>query len=240
MPDKGLGFIRNINLSWLDAAADASLRNGDMQAMREELDQYLTREITGSVARRKTIDVLVGVWHKTSLANPGLHSQAQELLLHTPIQERIWFHYGLTLLNYPFFRQTSAVVGQLARTGEPITRLAVKNRLAADIGHLGSLNRAAERIMASLVDWGMLFHEKGNIYRPQLQAIKSDNQEVQCWLLACALTAHPAAQLPFPDLVRLPELFAFKITVTLDTLRANKKFNIQKQGVWDMVGMSTN
>ncbi len=238
MTDKGLGFIRNINLAWLDAAADARLRNADPQALREELDHYLKQEMDGAESRRKTIDVLLGIWHKTALIDQDLHAQALDFLLRIPINEKVWLHYGLTLLYYPFFRQTAAVIGQFARTGEPVTRAAVKNRLAADLGHLGSLNRAAERIVASLVDWGILVHQKkGNLYLPQLQAAKSDNRELQCWLLACALSAHPSDQIPFTDLIRLPELFPFRFIVTLDHLRGYPKFNIHRQGSWDMVSL---
>ncbi len=45
--DKGLGFIRNLNLAWLDAAALARLRNNDFQSMRQDLDQHLKNEIAG-------------------------------------------------------------------------------------------------------------------------------------------------------------------------------------------------
>lgn len=237
MTDKGLGFIRNIHLTWLDAAADARLRYEDLPSMRQALDQRLQKEIAGLESRRKTVDVLVSIWHRSVETDSQLFNQALEFLPRLVSNERIWLHYGLTLLYYPFFRQTAAIVGQFARTGEPITRVAVKGRLAKELGHLGSLSRASERIIASLVDWGALVHKKkGNVYVPQLQVFKTDNPELQSWLLGCALSAHPADQLPFPDLVRLPELFPFHITTTLDHVRTNKKFTIQKQGMWDMVG----
>ncbi len=236
MTDKGLGFIHNINLAWLDAAADSRLRNNDLLAMRDELDQLLKNEIGGVESRRKTIDVLVSIWQKTEDVDAELFNQALNFLPHLSITEHIWLHYGLTLLYYPFFRQTAAIVGQFARTGEPITRHAVKGRLAGELGHLGSLNRASERIVASLVDWGALVHQrKGNLYIPQMQSFKTDDPEVQCWLLACAISAHPADQLPFPDLMRLPELFPFYFSISMDALKKNPWLNIQKQGMWDMV-----
>jgi hypothetical protein len=100
-----------------------------------------------------------------------------------PINERIWLHYGLTLLYYTFFRQNAAIVGQFARMGEPVTRQAVKSRLAKEISHLGSLNRAAEQVIASLVDWGAL---------SQLKTFNTSNNDLQTWLLLCALSAHPS------------------------------------------------
>ena len=236
MTDKGLGFIRNINLTWLDSAADARLRSDDLPSMRQDLDQRLQKEIAGLESRRKTIDVLLAIWHRTVEVDADLFNQALNVLPKLELNERIWLHYGLTLLYYPFFRQTAAIVGQFARTGEPITRAAVHARLAKEIGHLGSLSRASERIVASLVDWGALAHQKkGNIYNPQLQIFKTGNVELQNWLLACALSAHPSNQLPFPDLIRLPELFPFQFTITLDHMRTHKRFNVQKQGMWDMV-----
>jgi hypothetical protein len=239
MIGKGLGFIRNVNLAWLDAAAESRLRNDTILSMRSDLDQILSADIQGLGARRKTIDVLISIWHKTALVDQELYNEAIAFLPNIAIDERIWLHYGLTLLYYPFFLQTTAVVGQFARTGEPITRQAVKNRLATEIGHLGSLNRAAERLVASLVDWKILTHQsKGNIYIPQLQSVSTSNSALQCWILACALAAHSADQIPFPDLMRLPELFPFRLTITIDYLRKSSKFDIQKQGMWDMVGLS--
>lgn len=140
------------------------------------------------------------------------------------------------MLYYPFFRQTTTILGQFARTGEPITRQAVKGRLSAEIGHLGSLNRSAERVVASLVSWGALEHQKkGNVYIPQLKKYKTANIGLQSWLLACALSSRSSDQLPFADLIRLPELFPFQNTINLDALRANPKFFVQRQGMWDMV-----
>lgn len=238
MTDKGLGFIHNVTLTWLDAAAESRLRNDNVLAMRRDLERVVSQDVKGDVSRRKTIDVLVSIWQKTALVDQDLHSQALALFPNILSNERIWLHYGLALLYYPFFRQAAAVIGQFARAGEPITRQAIKRRLAAEIGHLGSLNRASERIVASLVDWGaLLYQKKGNIYIPQLQSFKVSNQEVQTWLLACALSAHPADQLPFADLLRLPELFPFRLSITLDILRTNHRINIQRQGMWDMVGL---
>jgi hypothetical protein len=210
-----------------------------MQTMRADLDQFLKHEMEGVESRRKTIDVLVGIWHKTALIDQSLHSQALEFLLRVPVNERIWLHYGLTLLAYPFFRQTVAVIGQFAKTGEPVTRSAIKNRLAAEIGHLGSLNRASERIVASLGDWGILSHlSETHIYNPKIQSLNTPINDLQTWLLTCALIAHPSNEITIDDLLRLPELFPFKLTVTIDHLRSNSRLTTQRQGSWEMVKVS--
>ena len=55
-------------------------------------------------------------------------------------------------------------------------------------------------------------------------------------MLVVALTMHPAEQVPFADLVRLPELFLFKFSIGEDQLWASIRFEIHRQGLgWDMV-----
>ena len=54
--------------------------------------------------------------------------------------------------------------------------------------------------------------------------------------MACTLCVHPAQEMPFADLLRLPELYAFAYTLGVDVLREHRWFAVQRQGAgWDMV-----
>ena len=76
------------------------------------------------------------------------------------------------------------------------------------------------------------------VYEPRRQAFGASSVELEGWLLACALRAHPAEELPFADLVRLPELFPFRFTLAVTDLRADGRFDVQRQGPgWEMVGV---
>ncbi len=185
----------------------------------------------GSEAQRKTIDVLSAIWVKTEKSAPGIRQEALGLF-HTlsSSQERLWLHYGMALICYPFFRKCTAAIGQISRTGEMVTRKMVKDRIAGDYGHLGGLDRSVERVLASLLDWGILTPgEKKNQYHIQLKNFSSSN-EVQSWLLCCALFAHPSEALPFNDLLHLPELFPFNLTIGIDYLRRDARFEVNRQG----------
>jgi hypothetical protein len=55
-------------------------------------------------------------------------------------------------------------------------------------------------------------------------------------MLAVALHAHPGEELPFADLVRLPELFPFAFNVRVDDLRQQSRFTVERTaGGWDMI-----
>lgn len=130
-----------------------------------------------------------------------------------------------------------AAIGQLSRYEDTFTSKAVRERLAAARGDLGSVGRVVSYIIATLRNWGLVADgEKRHTYGPRRQALEASSPELETWLLACALRAHPAEEIPFADLVRLPELFPFRLTVGVESLRRHERFRVQRQGSgWDMV-----
>jgi len=72
----------------------------------------------------------------------------------------------------------------------------IKDRIAGEYGHLGALDRSVERIIASLTNWGVLAHtEQKQNYRILLHNFTS-SENLQSWLLSCALQAHPSDTVP--------------------------------------------
>ena len=128
-------------------------------------------------------------------------------------------------------------MGQLARYEETITTTAVREKLYAALGQLGSIEEAVSRVIYSLRDWSILHDgSQRNSYLPQYRSFTASNLELEQWLLASALQVHPAEQLPFADLLHLPALFPFKFSATVHDLRQAPGFEVQRQGLGlDMV-----
>jgi hypothetical protein len=236
--DKGIGFNRNIYLPWLDAAAAFCAESDDPADIRARLEPIVGQRISSTENRRKAIDILINIWVKSAEVAPGLRNEAVTFFQESPIiGDRIWLHYGLTLLYYDFFRDVTAAVGQIGRVEDHITPAMVKQRLISGRGQLGSLEKAVERILFSLRNWDALSEtDERYAYAARRQAYPASNTALEAWLLACALHAHPAEELPFADLLHLPELFPFRFTLAVDHLRADSRFVVQRQGSgWDMV-----
>jgi len=229
--DKGIGFSRTITLDWLDVTASLCLQGIEPIAIRQHLVEAISGTVHGKDAQRKTIDVLSAIWVKTEKSVPQIRQQALEIfpMLSSP-QERMWLHFGMSLVCYPFFRKCAAGIGQVARTQELITRKLIKDKIAGDYGHLGALDRSVERIIASLTNWGALANmDQKQKYRIQFHSF-STTENLQSWLLTCALYAHPSEGLPHNDLLHLPELYPFKLTIGVDSLRRDSRFEVQRQG----------
>lgn len=239
--DKNMGFNRNIFRSWLDATAALCVERDDPEFIRNQLDALVIEQITSTENRRKSLDILLNIWVKTGYAHPDLRNEARMLFAQSDqAADRVWLHYGLTLLYYPFFRLTTAMIGQLSRYQDTFTPQEIKKRIIAEMGQLGGLDKATERVIFSLRNWGILIDgSRRYTYRPAINSLVTDRPQLEQWLLATALTAHPALELPFTDLVRLPELFPFRLTLNVDALRREPRFEVHRQGLgWDMVGLA--
>ncbi|MBA3945729.1 MAG: hypothetical protein H0X37_14320 [Herpetosiphonaceae bacterium] len=239
--DKNIGFRRNIFLPWLDATAALCSERDNPEFIRARLDPIVGAQIASKDNRREAIDILINIWVKTREAHPELRAAACKLFAASTADDRIWLHYGLTVLYYSFFRFAAATIGQLSRYQDAITTKEVKQRIFAEMGQLGALNNATERVIFSLRNWGALVDgPRRYTYTPLRHTLATSRREVEEWLLAATLTAHPAQELPFADLPRLLELFPFHFTVTVDDLRHSPCFEVHRQGLgWDMVGLTS-
>ena len=220
-----------ITLDWLDVTASMCVQNIDPKIIRLRLAETVSGTVTGVEAQRKTIDVLSAIWVKTEKTVPQIHKEALTLFptLSTS-EERFWVHYGMTLVCYPIFRKVSAVIGQISRMQEMITRKMIKDRISSEYGHLGGLDRSVERIIASLTNWGAILATDQKHHYRVLMRYFSAPENIQLWLLGSALYAHPADGIPFNDLIHLPELYPFRFTVGVEHLRQDKRFEVDRLG----------
>jgi len=230
--DKDIGFNRNIKLDWLNATASFCAEINDPAEIRERLEVVLSQDRSGVEAIRKSIDILINIWYKNKEHYPTLVEFAIKHYKETfNPADRLWLHFGLTSLYFSFFRETASVIGKLSKRGSLITNKEVIKQLISERGHLGSLERSVQRIVSSLRDWGLIIDsDQPFAYKARYRDLETDNLELQAWLLQCAFIGKNVEQIPYEDLIRLPELFPFKINVGLDYLRKKSPFSVYRGG----------
>jgi hypothetical protein len=235
--EKSVGFRRDIRAAWFDAAAAFRAESTDLAVLRRRLDDSLTPEIPGPENRALTIGILLRIWGKGDQVAPDLHAEALDRFVHAERpSDRVWLHYGLSLIAFPFFFDAVTIVGQMERRNQSIGRAALKAKLIEQRGPLGSLTNATKAVLFALKQWEMLVpaERRGTYLAAPPRA--SGERGLEAWLLACALQAYPGQALPFPDLIALPCLFPFQLSLNPDDLRRDGHFELDRQGGgWDLV-----
>lgn len=239
--DNAIGFRRNIYLDWMDAAAAFAAAGDDAATVRARLDPIVAHTVQSEENRRVALTILGNIWVNSSQQHPDLHATALRFYTGAAtVTDRLWLHYGMTILTYPFFHQTVRVIGQQSLLQDLFTGGEIKRAMIADRGHLGALEKAIERVLFSLRNWGVLTAgDAKNTFAPVAPRLTASSIDLQTWLLAVALTAHSGEELPYIDLIRLPEHFPFAFTLSLDHLRRHPWFAVQRQGAaLDMVRLA--
>lgn len=224
-----IGFDRRIELDWLDETAGHMLRQPDPAVIRAHLLSYLATAIQGSEAREKTALVLTRIWVKPHQAT-YLRDEALQLLPILLPNERLWLHWGLTLLAFPFFRDVVAAVGRLLRLQEQCSVDQVTNRIIATWGERTTLVRATQRVLRSCVAWGTLVEGKpaGTYYAGVTQ--QTNTVALRDWFLEATLRAHDTEGVLLEELPRLPQIYPFAPTITPYELMRLERFELLTQG----------
>ncbi|MBN1138350.1 MAG: hypothetical protein JXM73_17305 [Anaerolineae bacterium] len=226
-----IGFDRKLQLDWLDYTVGLCQDALSPKVIGERLDARLSSEIGGSEARRKTITVLLRIWANVPAAQQSLRDEGLDMASRIGLEERLWLHWGMSLLAYPFFRDVASVVGQLGSLQGTFSQAQVQRRMIETWGQRTTLERAVRRLLRTFVEWQVLFDagDRGSYHL--VPAHQTDNRALALWLMECALRANEAEQVPLGDMARLPYNFPFELTAFVGELRRSQRFETARQGL---------
>ena len=235
---KVVGIDRKIKRAWVDAVLDRLAQTTDEADLRSFLDKHLKDELPGKESRAKTTGIVLRIWSGIPAERVALRNRAVALLPRIPGQERIWLHWGMTALAYPFFRDTAEVVGRLLALQDDFTTAQVQGRMLTTWGDRATSKEAAQKLITTLVDWEVLRSTKTKGQFLLSRKMSASVPDLQLWLLEALLQASAADEIEAQQLLRLPESFPFAISVGVADLRRYEGFNIHRQGLdMDMVAL---
>lgn len=235
---KVVGIDRKIKRAWVDAVLDRLTQTTDEADLRSFLDKQLKPELPGKESRAKSTGIVLRIWSGIPPERIALRDRAVALLPRISGQERIWLHWGMTALAYPFFRDTAEVVGRLLALQDDFTTAQVQARMLTTWGDRATSKEAAQKLITTLVDWEVLRSTKTKGHFLLASKMTASIPELQLWLLESLLAASAADEIEAQQLLRLPESFPFTISVGVADLRRYDGFNIHRQGLdMDMVAL---
>jgi hypothetical protein len=235
---KLVGISQKIKRAWLDAVLDRLTQTTDEAELRSFLDKHLKAELPGKESRAKSIGIVLRIWSGIPSERLSLRDRAIGLLPRIPGQERVWLHWGMAALAYPFFRDTAEVVGRLLALQDDFTTAQVQGRMLSTWGDRATSKEAVQKLITSLVDWEVLRSTKAKGHFLLARKMTASTPDLQLWLLEALLAASAADEIEAQQLLRLPESFPFTISMGVADLRRYEGFNIHRQGLdMDMVAL---
>jgi hypothetical protein len=228
---KVVGIDRKIQRVWLDAVLDRLTQTTDEGELRAFLDNHLKDDVSGKESRAKTIGISLRIWNGIPATRIPLRDRAVAILPRISGQERIWLHWGMTALAYPFFRDVAEVVGRLLALQDDFTTAQVQGRMLATWGDRAASKQAAQKLITTLVDWEVLRSTNTKGHFLLARKMTASTPDLQLWLLEALLGASAADEIEAQQFLRLPESFPFGLSIGVGDLRRHQGFNIHRQGL---------
>ena len=233
-----VGISHRLKRAWLDDVLDRLVQTTDQKELRAFVDQRLREELPGKEARAKAAGILLRIWSRVDAKHVALRDRAVALLPRISGQERIWLHWGMAAVAYSFFHDLAEVIGRILTLQDDITNAQVQTRLKTAWGDRETSKEAAGKLITSMVDWEVLRATKTKGHFLLARKVTTAVTDLQLWLLEAMLSASASDEIEAQQLLRLPELFPFALTVSVGDLRKHEGFNIHRQGLdMDMVSV---
>lgn len=229
-----LGFDRRIDLEWLDAAATKASSGASTEETRAYIWDFLKGFVSGNVhgsARQKTTTVLHHVWGDVPKPARPLRDRALVEFASGAVDERLALHWAMVLGTYPFFSDTASAAGRLLMLQGQFTLAHLTRRLVSTWGERSTLERAGQRVIRSMVQWGAL-RDTGSrgFYEATPRRRKVGSAAGILLIEALLLDAvEDAAQLD--KLTAHPALFPFDLDVNASHVRGASQFRVHRQGL---------
>lgn len=227
---KVVGMSLKTKKEWLNAALDQLIQNNDETNIRIFLDEYIKEDLPGKQYRDKVLGIVQRIWINIPDERSEIRRRAIELAQRIPAEERIWLHWGMAILAYPFFRDSVQVIGRLTLLQNSIQTNQIHARLLGLWGDRVTTKDAVQRLMTTLVDWEIiqLTLVKGEF---ALAAKRKAGPDVQLWLLHALSIAGQGSEVELQQLLRMPEVFPFMINIEPANIRKYDAFDVHRQGV---------
>ena len=233
-----VGFDRKVKLEWLDAFADRVAQDHDPATLRSYLHEILETDHPAETARGKTVTVLMRIWAHVPEEHHHIREQAFDLLKSINSKDRIWHNWGMCLMAYPQFNDMASSIGRVLKLQDDVTWGQLQRRLVDGWGERTTVKKAVPRLVGSMADWHVLDESNARGHFVSAQQRSTRSKRLQIWLLKAVHIGQGKELVEVNELMTLPCLFPFKITVGKADLRTSKDFDLHRQGLdMDMVEM---
>ena len=154
-----IGFDRKIEIEWLDAVAGCVATGPAPEDVRKFLWSFLEGVVAGDSVhsgRGKTLTVLSRIWVIVPEQAKPLRKAALQCIASATGEEMVAIHWAMAIGTYPFFCDVVASVGKLLALNGQANLSQVRRRMTESWGDRSTLPRAIQRVLRSMVQWGVL------------------------------------------------------------------------------------
>ena len=218
---KMVGLSRNLKLPWLNEVARMYAEGLDENQIKDQLNEYLSFEITSPTNIRKTREILMNIWVYENDYTAGLRDEALRLFKKDS-DYALPVHWCMMLAAYPVFQDMCRLIGKIGEFEETITTKQIKQKLFDEWGERSTLYHSSDKLIATLKALEALDSEKTGVY--SIKKHEFSKSEIVNFLLYAMMKIDDAGYYSLLDLENSVYLFPFEYKVSKEAILMDEKF----------------
>jgi len=218
---KMVGLSRNLKLPWLNEVARMYAEGLDENQIKDQLNEYLSFEITSPTNIRKTREILMNIWVYENDYTAGLRDEALRLFKKDS-DYALPVHWCMMLAAYPVFQDMCRLIGKIGEFEETITTKQIKQKLFDEWGERSTLYHSSDKLIATLKALEALDSEKTGVY--SIKKHEFSKSEIVNFLLYAMMKIDDAGYYSLLDLENSVYLFPFEYKVSKEAILMDERF----------------
>lgn len=224
---KMVGLSRNLKLQWLNKTVELYASGLSEAEIKEQLNEYLSFEISSPTNLRKTREILMNIWVYENELSKKVKAEAVALI-NDDQDNALAMHWCMMLCAYPVFVDLCKLIGKMSEFQDEITLEQIKQKLYDEWGERSTLYHSIDKLIATLKNLEVLVCDKPGKYR--VNKHKVINQKVITLMIYMLMMIDDSGYYTFIDLNSSSYLFPFVYNVKKESIMEDDRFVLNSFG----------
>lgn len=224
---KMVGLSRNLKLQWLNRAVELVLEGLTEREIKDQLNEYLSFEITSATNIRKTREILMNIWVYESDYSDKIRSTALELMRLYP-EYSMPIHWCMMLAAYPVFVDMCKLIGRMAEFQDEIILAQLKQKLFDEWGERTTLFHSIDKLVATLKAFDVVVCDKPGKYH--VNTYRVSNSQIAAFMAYTMMLVDNGGYYTFTKINSSTYFFPFEYKLEKELLFEDDRFVMNNFG----------
>ena len=211
----------------MNKTVDLLLERKALPQIKEELNEYLSFEISSPTSLRKTRESLIRTWAFRQDASEKIRDAALQAYGRSGDQKLV-LHWCMLLTAYPIFADACSLIGKISTIEGSFTTLWLRQKLYELWGERTTLDVPVKNILRTMVDFGVLEKVSTGVYKIRQRPVWEESSI--CVMVSTILSMKQKAYYEIVDLPQAPQMFPFVFDVTHELIYHSGDFQLSSFG----------
>ncbi len=224
---KMVGLSRNLKLQWLNKVVELVSSNLTEQEIKDQLNEYLSFEISSPTNLRKTREILMNIWVYENVISNKLREEAVSIVRDMP-EYALVAHWCMMMATYPVFVDMCKLIGRLSEFQDEITLSQIKQKLYDEWGERTTLYHSIDKLISTLKELSVLKCDKPGKYQIVKHTVR--NSRVSAFMVYAMMLVDDSGYYPFVELSNAVYFYPFEYQVEKEIFLTDNRFAMNNFG----------